>query len=123
MRCLSLLLALLSVLSSSPHFMVSAASVARHSDAGLKRFYSGTHSLGDNYEFDPREWQTVNVTDLDYKYSGSRNRKRASSSNSAKGGSVSHLINTVWNGLKGMGSTSTVKITWSGYGFSALLSS
>ena len=121
MRCLSLLLALLSVLSSSPHFMASAASVARHSDADLKRFYSRTHSLGDNYNFNPREWQTVNVTDLDYKYSGSRNRKRASSSNSAEGGSVSHLIDDVWNGLKGIGSTSNVVITWFGYGFSALL--
>ncbi|KAI0750904.1 hypothetical protein C8Q80DRAFT_1268213 [Daedaleopsis nitida] len=45
---------------------------AREIDAGrmaLERRYTTPHSLGDNYVFDPRDgWQTVNTTNLDYKY-------------------------------------------------------
>ena len=45
---------------------------AREIDAArmaLERRYSTPHSLGDNYVFDPRDgWQTVNTTNLLYKY-------------------------------------------------------
>lgn len=40
--------------------------------AALERRYSTPHSLGDNYQFDPRDgWQTVNVSNLAYKYARS----------------------------------------------------
>ena len=114
MQSLSLVFALLAVFSPSSLPLVSGVSVTRNSDAALKRYYSGSHSLGNDYVFDPREWQSVNATDLDYKYPESKIRKRASSSKAAvsKGGAISHLINEVWNGLKGIGSTSKVEITW-----------
>lgn len=45
---------------------------AREIDAGrmaLERKYTTAHSLGNNYVFDPRDgWQTVNTTNLGYKY-------------------------------------------------------
>ena len=35
----------------------------------LESRYARAHSLGDGYQFDPRDgWETVNVTDLQYKY-------------------------------------------------------
>lgn len=38
----------------------------------LEKRYSTAHSLGDTYQFDPRDgWQAVNVTNLQYKYSRS----------------------------------------------------
>lgn len=113
MQSLSLLLVLISVFCSSPRVLVSATSLARHPEAALKSYYSSAHSLEEGYVFDSREWQTVNVTNLDYKYAEPMHRKRASSSNTAEnGGAVSHLINDVWNGLKGIGSSLDVKITW-----------
>ncbi|RDX55727.1 hypothetical protein OH76DRAFT_1372195 [Lentinus brumalis] len=46
---------------------------AAHVDAermALERRYTRAHSLGDNYVFDPRDgWETVNTTNLAYKYS------------------------------------------------------
>ncbi|TDL29381.1 hypothetical protein BD410DRAFT_811038 [Rickenella mellea] len=86
------------------------------------RQYTRAHSLGDGYTFDSSSgWQSVNVTNLSYKY-GSQNRvppivKRGSNSKSTSKslslmGTVTHLIGDVWNGLKGIGTTETVKITW-----------
>lgn len=49
-------------------------SVARASDlramySSLETRYAHAHTLGDNYQFDPRDgWQSVNVTNLQYKY-------------------------------------------------------
>ncbi|PCH41263.1 hypothetical protein WOLCODRAFT_131799 [Wolfiporia cocos MD-104 SS10] len=40
--------------------------------SNLERRYSMPHSLGDNYQFDLRDgWQSINVTNLQYKYSRS----------------------------------------------------
>lgn len=114
MRSLPLVISLLAVLSPSHLPVVSGVSVTRDSDAALKDYYSRSHSLGDDYVFDPREWQSVNTTNLDYKYSKPKLSKRASSNKAAtsQGGIVSHLINEVWNGLKGTGTALEVKITW-----------
>ncbi|KAI0650647.1 hypothetical protein C8Q79DRAFT_998444 [Trametes meyenii] len=50
---------------------VSAAEIDA-SRMALERKYTTPHSLGKNYVFDPRDgWQTVNTTNLLYKYSGS----------------------------------------------------
>lgn len=110
MRGLSLLVTFLSLLSA-PHCQAFATSIARHSESNLRKYYNRAHSLGEDYAFDPREWQSVNVTNLSYKYDKPALDRRASSSKSA-GGTVAHLINDVWNGLKGIGSTEDVKITW-----------
>ena len=52
-----------------------AAVSARDVDAArmaLERRYTTPHSLGNNYVFDPRDgWETVNMTNLLYKYSNS----------------------------------------------------
>lgn len=49
---------------------------AAHVDAermALERRYTRAHSLGDNYVFDPRDgWETVNTTNLAYKYNHAR---------------------------------------------------
>ena len=81
-------------------------------------FYRTAHSLPDGYEFNPGEgWSNFNV-------STSRNLsrrdqhlpstpiKRSKSKSSIDLGSVSHLLNTVWNGLKGIGGSENVIITW-----------
>ncbi|KAL1944243.1 hypothetical protein VTO73DRAFT_3428 [Trametes versicolor] len=48
---------------------VSAAEID-YNRMALERKYTTPHSLGRNYQFDPRDgWQTVNTTNLSYKYS------------------------------------------------------
>ena len=99
--------------------------------------YSRAHSLDDGYQFDARQgWESVNVTNLQYKYPRSITdlastaggngalsslkqlatdkskigKRKPSSSSITK--STLHFLNDVWNGLKGIGSLDTVKITW-----------
>ena len=44
----------------------------------LEARYSRAHSLGDNYQFDPRDgWQTVNASDLQYKYDNTQEDEEA----------------------------------------------
>ncbi|KAF8974207.1 RlpA-like double-psi beta-barrel-protein domain-containing protein-containing protein [Flammula alnicola] len=77
--------------------------------------YSTAHSLGDNYSFDPRDgWQSVNVTNLDYKY---RRRSeilndRADKKKSGLGDAITGVVNGIWKGLKGIGPPEPVIITW-----------
>ncbi|KAH8830765.1 hypothetical protein DL96DRAFT_1594237, partial [Flagelloscypha sp. PMI_526] len=76
-------------------------------------YYSRAHSLGDSYTFDPRDgWQTLNVTDLSYKYEsrdiGPRSAKHQSKSKSG----LSNLISDAIKGLKGIGKPEKVTITW-----------
>ncbi|RPD67062.1 hypothetical protein L226DRAFT_608312 [Lentinus tigrinus ALCF2SS1-7] len=60
--------ALLFVVSAVASPGVSAAHVDAERMA-LERRYSTAHSLGENYTFDPRDgWETVNTTNLAYKY-------------------------------------------------------
>jgi len=50
---------------------VTAADISTF-QSNLEKRYSTAHSLADNYRFDPRDgWQTINVTNLQYKYSRS----------------------------------------------------
>lgn len=51
---------------------LAVASDLRAMDKSLRSRYTRAHSLGDNYQFNPRDgWQSVNVTNLQYKYSRS----------------------------------------------------
>lgn len=76
--------------------------------------YTTAHSLGDEYNFDPRDgWQTVNVTNLDYKYK----RRSEIDLNDRAGGkgvgaAISGLVKNIWKGLKGIGNKEAVTITW-----------
>jgi hypothetical protein len=132
-------LVLLAVSSISPFFTtITATSHATTVRAISESKYSNAHSLGDTYNFDPRDgWQNVNITDLHYKYrrdssfdSGIFNgeqgldfEKRTSSKppskNSTKavpmsiGGTVKGVVESVWKGLKGLGKSQAVTITWS----------
>lgn len=76
--------------------------------------YSVAHSLGDNYIFDPRDgWQTVNVTNLAYKYKrGPKGSPQRPKSKSVLNGELGSVVNKIWEGLKGVGSTESVIITW-----------
>ena len=99
--------------------------------SNLRSFYTRAHSLGDEYEFTALEgWYTINATDLGYKYndsgkpSGHQSRKTSakvvlssdanvlSNTLSHIGGTIVHLLNEVWNDLKGFGKSEQVKITW-----------
>ncbi|KAI0832522.1 hypothetical protein BC628DRAFT_1499320 [Trametes gibbosa] len=61
--------ALLAAALLLPLACVQAAEIDANRMA-LERRYTTPHSLGDNYVFDPRDgWQTVNTTNLSYKYS------------------------------------------------------
>ncbi|KAH8118407.1 hypothetical protein DFH11DRAFT_670599 [Phellopilus nigrolimitatus] len=112
MRSLSFISALVLALISLSS--VSATSIARHSKSDIKKYYTRTHSRGENYQFDPREWHSVNATDLGYKYDYSAPEKRSqkASSQTSLGGTIVHLINDIWNGLQGTGNAEPVKITW-----------
>ena len=97
---------------------VSATAINGPSRSELKNYYTRSHSLGTDYKFDSMEWHSVNVTNLDYKYNQplqERDKKAPGTENTGSknmGGTISHLINDIWNGLKGLGKSETVKITW-----------
>jgi len=84
--------------------------------------YAKAHSLGNGYNFDHRDgWQSVNVSNLAYKYSRSNNAnsdsgslaKRSTAKATTSGiGQVVGVINNVWEGLKGIGQAQPVTITW-----------
>lgn len=84
--------------------------------------YHKAHSLGDNYEFDPRDgWQVANVTNLQYKYRrdhevpGARRRSPESDNvpRAAKGvgGALKGILSSL-KGLVGIGKPERVTITW-----------
>ena len=111
MRCLSLLSSLFVVLSS----LYSACATPRSlgSTSSRRGFYTRSHSLGENYKFDSREWHSVNATDMSYRHDDKPfSRRVRSDSDDSTGGTAAHLLNAVWNGLKGIGASETVKITW-----------
>lgn len=137
--CLILLLlsAFCSATAISPHVVN-----VHRAKATSKHNYRYSHSLPDEYGFVPEDgWQTINVTDMQYKYPTGRaldafetrspdhassrrslNKLRQHSVHSARhtsselslGGAVSHLINDVWDALKGLGKSEGVTITWFG---------
>ncbi|KAI0269169.1 hypothetical protein BC834DRAFT_615354 [Gloeopeniophorella convolvens] len=81
--------------------------------------YSRAHSLGRHYSFDERDgWQTVNVSNLAYKYesraldvqkTAKRTPKTASKSLTD---SVKDTVKNALKGLKGIGKAEDVIITW-----------
>ena len=104
-----------------------------------KSKYSRAHSLGDSYQFEPRDgWQNVNVTNLQYKYprfnpsdsnqqgsspfekrgkqKGTQSKKKDPTNKGeggdALGGTLKHILGDVWNGLKALGQPEPVTITW-----------
>ncbi|ETW84391.1 hypothetical protein HETIRDRAFT_416087 [Heterobasidion irregulare TC 32-1] len=103
--------------------------------------YSRSHSLGENYIFDNRDgWQSVNISDMLYKYStstgeasqieaeggnygfdsiwkrsGKNYRKNPGKRPEEKSGGLGGIADTVKNmfkGLKGIGKAQDVTITW-----------
>ncbi|KAG5644078.1 hypothetical protein DXG03_009168 [Asterophora parasitica] len=121
--------ALLVVLVSAPLPAITAIHNATSVRATHSR-YSRAHSLGDAYQFDPRDgWQSINVSDLSYKY---RRDEEASSSTDTQhleprspksnlglgdtldevGKAVGGTFSKIWKGLKAIGKPKTVKITW-----------
>jgi len=91
--------------------------------------YAKAHSLGENYQFDPRDgWQNINVTDLAYKYrrdnitdvrrthsATKREHKSTNKPIKATFGlseTISGIISGVFKGLKAIGKPQTVLITW-----------
>lgn len=55
-----------------PLMTTSRAADISTSQSSLERRYSTSHSLGESYQFHPRDgWEAVNITNLQYKYSRS----------------------------------------------------
>jgi hypothetical protein len=100
--------------------------------------YTRAHSLGSGYTFDPRDgWQTVNVSNLSYKYSPrSPNLRRTTKTSTqyashgtdavthkvktaiphaskATSKGVTNIMKNIFNSIKGIGkSAEMVTITW-----------
>ncbi|KAJ3573874.1 hypothetical protein NP233_g2153 [Leucocoprinus birnbaumii] len=76
--------------------------------------YTRSHSLGENYTFDPRDgWLSVNVTNLQYKYRRDLDDSEHSSGKHRSGVSgVIKVLDDFWKGLKGIGNPQPVTITW-----------
>ena len=108
MHSLSLLSSFLAVLAT-----FGSVYAVPHNTPRSKEYYARSHSLGEGYQFDSREWRSVNVSDPAVKYDKESPSRR--DSKDTLSGSTAHLLNDVWNGLKGIGDPSTVKITWSVY--------
>ncbi len=67
-KIVSLLLLLVFSLGLAPTLVTAADLRAYHNS--LEARYTRAHSLGKNYQFDSRDgWQTVNASNLQYKYS------------------------------------------------------
>jgi len=83
--------------------------------------YTKTHSLGRGYTFDPRDgWQTVNVSNLSYKYSSPRSPDIRSTSkiisqHTSKNGlanKVKETVKYIFKNPIGKGKPVPVTITW-----------
>lgn len=87
--------------------------------------YSRAHSLGEGYQFDPRDgWEPMNVTNMEYKYrrdtpsntSGLEDHieKRSATKNEDVSvvGAIGGVVSKVIEGLKGIGKPEPVLITW-----------
>ncbi|KAJ7667923.1 expansin family protein [Mycena polygramma] len=118
MRLFSLALFALSIVSLPATTTASAISHGTSSRAIAKSKYSESHSLGDSYTFDPRDgWQTLNASSLHYKYRRESTKKKKTAVAKPKSGAntlfgLAQAVDTVWNGLKGLGKTERVVVTW-----------
>lgn len=106
MRGLSFSSSLLVVLAT----FSSVQAIPSNARPRSKDYYARSHSLGESYQFDSREWHSVNVSDTVVKHNEKTLNNRGSKDTLS--GSAAHLLNDAWNGLKGIGGSSTVKITW-----------
>jgi hypothetical protein len=90
--------------------------------------YIKAHSLAEN-SFDPRDgWEIANITDFPYKYQRTKNSnsintrrgtpidsKYQSRKKTKTGGIVDnfkHVLDEVWEGLRGIGESQNAVITW-----------
>jgi hypothetical protein len=109
MHALYFFSSLFSVLSSLLGAVTGKPAPAR--DVGIQK-YARPHSLGDNYTFDPQDgWQTVNITNLQYKYQRSLVNDKHKH-HSSVGEVLSGALSNLWKGLKGFGLAEDVIITW-----------
>ncbi|OCB87538.1 hypothetical protein A7U60_g5443 [Sanghuangporus baumii] len=95
----------------------SATSIQHHPDTELREYYTRSHALANDYHFDPREWEAVNVTDLSYKYDQATPVKRehkpkSGKSNKNSAGTLFGLTDALKAGLKAIGGAEKVEITW-----------
>ncbi|KAA1466213.1 hypothetical protein DENSPDRAFT_830979 [Dentipellis sp. KUC8613] len=128
--------ALIVILYSSLSFAATLFSSGHHGPRSVSELrYSTAHSLGDGYEFNVQDgWQTINITNLPYKYSNisrghggraashadnlqRRSKKpKESADDKAKsdsiGDTVKETVKNVFKGLKGLGKPEPVTITW-----------
>ncbi|KAF9534815.1 hypothetical protein CPB83DRAFT_755063 [Crepidotus variabilis] len=82
--------------------------------------YSTAHSLGDGYQFDPRDgWEAINMTDLQYKYKRSPGHSGTHDSSKSHKPGIAHIgkivassVDRIFKGLKGIGKPEPVIITW-----------
>ncbi|CAK5262734.1 unnamed protein product [Mycena citricolor] len=115
----------LSLATIFPGLFVNAASVSHtglqsssaRAAAGSK--YTKAHSLGDSYKFDPRDgWRTLNASDAQYKYRRDKAPALKANDKSKAVGPLKtisdgvQVLSGIWKGLKGIGSPSSVTITW-----------
>ncbi|KZT71586.1 hypothetical protein DAEQUDRAFT_665784 [Daedalea quercina L-15889] len=108
-----------------PPMTTSRAADISAFQSSLERRYSTPHSLGEVYQFNPRDgWEMVNITNLQYKYSRSliddsedsngpvipRSHTKRVNKNAAAGlvGSVKSIVDT----MKALGDPEPVTITW-----------
>lgn len=100
-----------------PSLVFSAGKATSTTRAVSESRYTKAHSLGRNYLFDPRDgWETVNVTNLAYKYRRDAVDKKTfhspSPHKSGLGSTISDVLKGVFRGLKGLGKAEPVVITW-----------
>ena len=77
------------------------------------RTYTESYPSGGNYSLDPRlDWQSVNVTDFQYKYRHNDTQPASHIHHSGVTDAIEGALEGVWNGLKGIGKPQDVTITW-----------
>ncbi|KAF6762714.1 Non-catalytic module family EXPN protein [Ephemerocybe angulata] len=125
-RAIALVVLIISLWAAPTFASVGRATIARAVSETSR--YHKAHSLGDDYQFDPRDgWQVANVTNLQYKYRRDQNsaspfaaHRRATRSKASKagrpdkegiGGALKGLV-TALKGLVGIGKPERVTITW-----------
>ena len=78
-----------------------------------------SHSFQDGFLFESRDgWHSVNIIGLEDRqptnnHTADIQHLEIKSSTLSVAGTVSHLVDTVWDDLKGLGSPENVTITWS----------
>lgn len=119
----SVLVAVSLLFASLPACLASNHKTGLHHHAGSLRAathhnYARAHSLGDSYQFDARDgWQTVNISNTAYANQSphptpSTPKTAEKKRDTGLTGAVEKVVNGVWEGLKALGGTTPVTITW-----------